>query len=326
MAQNINELSIEEKLGQLFMSTYENDSLSVKMINLLTKYHIGGILLTRPNYKNRKKLTHLTSYLQYYATKKRPLLIASRQDHHDDLVVMPEEETLHKMKNRLYTKQLSEVIAVEHRTVGINTLFYPNLDANDKTDLESSANHGVATVQGMKKGFVVNCVSGFPSLNEINLDKKPDSKKSIVYPFYKIIKEDVGLLNVKEPSEPLINGYIRNVLGYENVIIHELTQPFTSVKEIANYVIEAIHAGVNMIILPYSYKEQMKLLNYLIEVVKEEKIDKDKINDSFNKLKSVKEAYRFDEFITSSDLKMKEHHVNSVKEKVRDKITKLEVN
>src|SRR5690625_1878451 len=103
MERIIEEMSLEEKLGQLFMSTYETDFLTGEMINLITMYHIGGVLLADPNLNNRKKLTQLNKYLQYYATNNKPLIIASKQsaaNNEDDLAVMPREQTLHEIDNR----------------------------------------------------------------------------------------------------------------------------------------------------------------------------------------------------------------------------------
>lgn len=324
----IEEMSLEEKLGQLFMTTYENDSVSTEMINLITKYHIGSVLLTSPNLADKKQLTHLTNYMQYYATNKRPLIIASKQEseYENDLVVMPNEETLLGLNNPLYTKQLAEIIAVEHRSLGINTIFYPNVTVNNNLEIKKKAQHGVAIIQGMKKGFIANSILSFPRLHEINFDFKPDSKRSTLYPFYKAIQENVGMITISELSERLITNVLRESLSFENVISYEINNSFSSVRHIANEIIEAIHAGVNMIVLPFTYEQQLDLLNYLLELAKQNKINQSKIDDSVRRLLELKRAYRMGEFITSENLKMKDFYVKRVKEKIMNRLDTLEVN
>lgn len=324
MERVIEALALEEKLGQMFMSACENDYVSGNLINLITKYHIGGVYIAFPDFNKKVSLAHLNQYLQFYATNSRPLIIAAGQEFekYDGIVVMPKEETLFKLNNRLYAKQLAEVIAFEHRIAGINTIFYPRLKVDDPEETETVAKHGAAIVQGLKKCFVASCVSGFPKAGELDQAMKPDNRKANVYPFYKAAQEQVGMLKVEELDESAI-GYIRETLSFENIIIYEMDEPFTTPEEIGEHIIRAIHAGVNMIVLPYTYKEQLSLLNYVIEKAKAGKIEHYKINDSVKRLFALKKAYRMNELLTAEDLKLKAHYIETVKAKMIEKINAL---
>src|SRR5690625_4684906 len=132
MEEIIEEMTLEEKVGQLFMSTFESGSVNGEIITLITFYHIGGVLLKLPSKIKRNKIAHMNRYLKYYATNKRPLFIASNQrDVEMDKIEKPysflAEDSLYKINNRHYTKQLAEVIAAEYRAIGINTIIYPEL-------------------------------------------------------------------------------------------------------------------------------------------------------------------------------------------------------
>lgn len=333
MEEIIEEMTLEEKVGQLFMSTFESDSVNGEIITLITFYHIGGVLLKLPSKIKRNKIAHMNRYLQYYATNKRPLFIASNQrDVEMDKIEKPysflAEDSLYKINNRHYTKQLAEVIAAEYRAIGINTIIYPELTISShnlkeiRNEVDTVANHGVATVQGIAKSGVISCVTGFPSFDAVDIMINPDGRTSNVFPFYKVINHGLVALKISEPTKSFIH-YIRNTLQYNHLIIYELEDNFTSVQEICHDIVHAIHSGVDYIILPYTYKQQLSILNAIIELGKKGEIDVERINEALKRIYKIKEQYQLNDLSFMDGRKLSELYVTSVKESVNEKLTSL---
>ena len=52
--ENLNELTLEEKVGQMLMVGIENKNCIKPVEHLIEKYEIGGVLLYKRDYKNNK--------------------------------------------------------------------------------------------------------------------------------------------------------------------------------------------------------------------------------------------------------------------------------
>ena len=59
---NINELSLEEKLGQMMMVEFKGNHINDRVKSLILKYKVGGFILYKKNYDNY-------SVEKYYNTK-----------------------------------------------------------------------------------------------------------------------------------------------------------------------------------------------------------------------------------------------------------------
>ena len=317
-------MSLEEKLGQLFMATHNDDVANGEIITLIKHYHISGVFLDLDDLKNREKISAMNRYLQFYASNQKPLFIATDQTVDittdvEELVSMPEEVTLHQLNNRLYTKELAEVIGQEFREMGINSFYYPNLYVDNHLNLRNEVNpvarHGEAIVQGMKQSEVISFVTGFPSDLEIDNSINPDSRKSNLYPFYGVFQRGADVISIAEISERIIYEQIRTRLKFENVIVYELTDRFTTTSDISQHIIDAINNGANMIMLPFSYDKQIQILNKVIELAKLGEVDSRAINESLTKLFELKEKYNLNE-LGLPRRPLTDHQIANVKGKI----------
>lgn len=324
MQKLLEEMTLEEKIGQIMMTAFDRDSVNGDIVTLIEHYYIGGVLLQLDERTNSKKLATLNEYLQYFSSNKRPLFIANELEVDEftsdaSIPAMPTEEFFHTLNNRLYTKQLSEVIGQELRDVGINTVMYPNLHVDNVGDLrnkvDSHAYHGEAAIQGLRQSNVVSFVTGFPSLDEIDSFMEPDRRKSNLYPFYEVVQKGVDVLTVAETSEYVINKQIRELLQYENVIAHRLSDDFTSIENEAEQIIHAINSGINLLILPFAFNEQVHLLNRVVELAKLGEVNVDALEESLAKLFLLKEKYNMNA-MKPLGRPLTRHQITNVKEKV----------
>lgn len=331
MLKRMNNMTIEEKLGQMFMPSYEATSVTGDIVTLITQYHIGGIFLTGDHVKNKRQIKSMNRNLQYYASNENPLLIASGKKLEQlvdliDYTFMPSELDMQRVNNRLYTKQLAEVVGQELRDSGINAYTYPNLTSDlsedPRNEVGQIAPHAVAAVEGLQQSNVLSFVTGFPAAVDINPAINVDRKKSTLYPFHELIRKGADFLTVTENSTYIIDEQIRTRLQFDGVIAYEVPADFSSVAQISEQIVKAVSAGANMIILPFSFERQIKILNKVIEIVKATDAYVEAINDSVEKIFSIKDAYDL-QTIGKTTRPLTRHHIKSVKEKIIKKHVQL---
>lgn len=64
MKEKIKQLSIEEKVGQMFIIGVNKTNPIQLIENYIFKNKVGGILLYKKNYKNLKELMDLVNYIK----------------------------------------------------------------------------------------------------------------------------------------------------------------------------------------------------------------------------------------------------------------------
>lgn len=331
MLLNMEERSLEEKIGSLFIASCNKNEIDGEIIQLITTYHIGGVLLQMDGWKKENKLAHFTRYLQYYAGNNDPIFIATnRQNIEQDVLTnitkLPTHNELGRLNNRLYTKQISEIIAKEQRTLGINLIFSPNLESLPQNencfsgDFDVVAKHSIAMIQGFTKGNVATVVTGALREYTENDRFKPDSKRSDFYPFYKVIKEGADVLFVHELNQTLIDQTIRGTLAFDGIIAYSVPSSITTIEEIAQHIVYAIELGIGMIILPFSYRKQITILNRLNELAKQGKIDESKLDVAFEKSYEIKKCFAMNQVESFQLEKMQTNHAKHLKTKIADKL------
>src|SRR5690625_1386862 len=126
---NLESFTLEEKVGQLFMVGFNGLEPNGDIINLITKYHVGGICYFSRNLKTPKQVHKLSTELQSYANIKTPLFLSIDQEGGminritEGITVSPNNMALGAINNRLYTKQIAEIVARELGAMGINMNF-----------------------------------------------------------------------------------------------------------------------------------------------------------------------------------------------------------
>lgn len=133
-------LTAEEKVGQLFLVTFEGKSpeSSAEIARLIIQKHIGGVLLQDDNFTNNSDdLLQLNSYLQkqaLYQSHSIPLLIGI--DYAGDTVVqqltpLPSAMAIGATWNTENARAVGEIAGRELSDLGINLLLGPSLDLHN---------------------------------------------------------------------------------------------------------------------------------------------------------------------------------------------------
>src|SRR5690625_4056404 len=128
---NLESFTLEQKIGQLFLLGHSDLNVSGDLINLITKYHIGGLTYTGHKQQNPKKFAHFSSTIQKYSNQQTPLFIAISEDSAhsiEEMTNLTNKLALGALDNRLYSKKIAEIVGEQLNNLGINMIFSPNLN------------------------------------------------------------------------------------------------------------------------------------------------------------------------------------------------------
>lgn len=313
---DIDSLSLEEKVGQLFIVNFEGTEKTGELIHLITYFKVGGLFYRAENVSDLKKLHKLSTTVQFFAKTGLPLFLATTQEGGDvneiadGLTISLSQAKLGLANNRLYTRQMAEIVGQELRALGVNMNFAPVLNTKNGFDderyfsknIDLVAKHGVAAIQGYEKAQVCAVVKYFPNIyldNIHNILSIPvDRKTSEIYPFYRAIKYGAsGILvtnsifkNSNSLSDTLLNELLRERVQFDGMIITEANET-TDVQSIISF----IQAGCDMIYLQTNYENQIRTISAVLEAVKTGIISEDRINQSVKRILAVKEKHQIGE-------------------------------
>jgi beta-N-acetylhexosaminidase len=179
--QLLSQMSPEERIGQLFLVSFEGQNIdsSSQIYDLITKYHIGGVLLLAANDNftgpdnTAEQARELISGLQQIAWdnaqsdspdlidspssgKYIPLFIAMSQEGdsypYDEIIngltPLPNQLAIGATWSTELTKEVGEVQGQELASLGINMLLGPSMDVLDMMYVENSTGIGTRSFGG----------------------------------------------------------------------------------------------------------------------------------------------------------------------------------
>ena len=253
-----NQLSFEEKVGQLFMvAAYsnKNEAHNKSIDELVEKYKIGGLIFFQDGPVRQAKLTN-----RYQAKAKVPLFIGIDAEwglsmRLDSTYRYPWNMTLGAIKDYNLIEQLGKQMAEQSKRMGIHFNFAPVVDINtnpknpiignrsfgeDKINVTKAA---IALTKGLQSGGVFATAKHFPghgdtstdshhTLPVINFDSKRIDEVEL-YPYKELIKNGLASVMVAHLSVPslesrsgypssisynIVTNILKNELGFEGLI------------------------------------------------------------------------------------------------------------
>lgn len=176
--EKLENLSIEEKVGQMLMVGL-NSLVNIKEVeNLITKYKITGVLLYKRDYKDYREMINLTNRLRKLGRENKiPLFIAIDQEGGrvnrmpNEFKNLPPANTLAKEG---LVEKASEITGKMLKNTGFNFNFAPVLDIKRFPDnhaigdrafsnsLEEVTKCGIEYINAIKKYNVVPVIKHYP--------------------------------------------------------------------------------------------------------------------------------------------------------------------
>lgn len=254
----IRKMSIEEKVGQLFMvATFSNkDEAHYQSIEkLISSQHLGGLIFMQGDPESQAKLVN-----RYQKLSGVPLMIA--QDAEWGLGMRlkgvdnyPKNMTLGAIRDDSLLYRMGTRMATELRAVGVTVNFAPDVDVNNNPanpvinyrsfgeNKYNVARKGIMVTAGMQDHGVIACAKHFPGHGDTDADSHFDLPVIShgltrldtleLYPFSRLIDAGVGAVMVAhlyipalDPtpnqattlSRKVVQDLLRDSMGYEGLI------------------------------------------------------------------------------------------------------------
>lgn len=197
----ISQMSISEKVGQLFMLAYTGKDVDYAK-ELISKHYVGGFYISNDNAQSHDEAFELTTCLNFEAQKRTcdaPLLIGVDQEGAWSVlsktsVTGPGNLALGAANNLALTQEIHQMFAEEMTCVGYNTVLGPCSDVNSNLNnpiigvrafgeqVEPVAKHVGAAVKGLHAGGAMCAAKHFPGHGDTSEDthrKLPSVDKSL---------------------------------------------------------------------------------------------------------------------------------------------------
>jgi beta-N-acetylhexosaminidase len=251
-------LSLEEKIGQLFMyATYSNrnEKYYQDIENLITKYHLGGLIFFQGTAPAQATLTN-----RYQNAAKVPLMIGIDAEwglgmRLDNAMSFPKKITLGAIDDDELIERMAYEIGLQCKRLGVHVNFGPVADINTNPDnpvinyrsfgesKDKVASKAIAYARGLRRAGVIAVAKHFPGHGDTDIDShvslptisgsKSRLNEQELVPFKKLIEDGIegvmtGHLNVPafEPknntpatvSEKIVTDLLQTQLGFEGLI------------------------------------------------------------------------------------------------------------
>lgn len=327
----LSQMTIEEKIGQLFLFGFSGTSLNADIQNLIETKYIGGVLLLSKNIQDTQQLKRLNSDLQ--SISQLPLLIAVDQE--GGSVVRIQEDSKTNISQRfLQDEEQIYDISVQRakmlKELGINMNLAPVAEdiTNDSSFMyertfsgskQEVAQKVYSAVKGYSDSKMISTIKHFPGHNDLSpnthfniaqININNEQWDEYIYTFkYSIDKGIVDVImmgHIKFPmiddkpatvSKIIINEKLRKEMGYSGVVITDDMQ-MNSIWEYGEYcntAKEALLAG-NDILLYSQYTPKATLLtdvyNCILNSVTSGEIAEDEIDQKVLRILKLKIKYK----------------------------------
>ena len=326
MEINIEELSLEEKIGQMLIIGMDTNYITDRIKNMIQKYKIGGIILYRKNFKSYDSMVKLINELkELNKNNKIPMFIAIDQEGGrvnrmpKELKNLPAANKVANKKDIELVKNTAQITAKMLYESGFNMNFAPVMDikrfsenhvVGDRAFGENKDDVSKYAIEYMKQlhfpGHGATKKDSHFSLPIIN-KKISELQNDDMIPFKNAIDEGadailIGHLVIKNVtgiypaslSRKFIYKYLRKGYRYNKVIVTD------DLKMRAIRLIygprfafkKAFEAGNDIIVFRYNQKEEEKCYLQIVNMVKENKINIGRINRSVKRILKLKQKYK----------------------------------
>ncbi|WP_458123178.1 beta-N-acetylhexosaminidase [Paenibacillus sp. Z3-2] len=231
----LNNLTLEQKVGQLFMCGFHGQHADEQITRLIREYHVGGVIYFRRNVESVNQLTRLSAELQGIAAEvgELPLMISVDQEggmvariDKDGVTQVPGNMALGATGNPEYTLECARILGRELKSIGIDMNLAPVVDVNNNAlnpvigvrsygeNAERVAEHGAAAITGYQSQGIAATAKHFPGHGDTTVDSHlgmvtvPHDRKRLeqieLLPFHRAIEAGVDAIMTAHVIFPAI--------------------------------------------------------------------------------------------------------------------------
>lgn len=320
-------LSIEEKVGQLFMFGFYGPTPTEHINRYISDKDIGGILLLGYNIENKTQLQNLITQLQSYS--EIPLLISIDQEGGIVSRLTWNDTLTFPQKNISSSEQAYDIAyrrGLQLKELGVNMNLAPVVEyINDGNSFlyqrvfrgskEEVINKGSAMIKGYTDSNTISTLKHYPG----HSDSSPDSHFNLpivniineqwneyISTFKEILEKEytpaimvghISLPNIDgKPStisNEILNNKLRKELGYQGVIITD-DMEMGAIEKVGEYSTtcrEALMAGNDILLYSGNSEVQTEVYEYILQEVINGEIHEDIINEKVLRILKLKTDY-----------------------------------
>lgn len=191
MPGSVDDLTLDEQIGQLLMVGFPGTTPTPELIELIQKYHVGNVIFFSRNAREVRQIQELTASLQSIAREAGqsfPLLIAIDQENGmvrrlgEDATSLPGNMALGAVDDEQSAYEVALASGRELKALGINLNLAPVVDVNNNPanpvigvrsfgeDPQKVARLGNAEVRGYQDAGIVACLKHFPGYGDTSTD------------------------------------------------------------------------------------------------------------------------------------------------------------
>lgn len=318
-----NTMTLEEKMGQLFMADiFSSDpkAKTDKIKDLITNYHLGGIIFSKGGPVRQAKLNN-----EFQSLAKIPLMIGMDAEwglamRLDSTYAFPWNMTLGAITDNKIVEKVGRRIGEQSKRLGVHINFAPVVDINTNPknpiignrsfgeDKENVTEKALAFMKGMQSAGVMGSAKHFPGHGDTDRDSHKTlptmdfSRKRLdtleLYPYKKLISQGlnsvmVAHLNVPalEPqmnypsslSSKIVTDLLKKEMGFNGLIFTDALnmKGASDFKNPGEIELAAFLAGNDVLLIS---EDVPKAMEFLIKSYNEETITEKRLAYSVKKI------------------------------------------
>lgn len=255
------EMSLEEKVGQLLMVHFHGREANQDAKLLIQELHVGGIIYYKwaNQLSSAAQVQNLSTSLQKLA--RIPLLIAVDQEGgrvnrlEEGFTLFPSNLIVAKTNQPELSKNVAFAIGQELRSVGINMNLSPVVDINSNPSnpvigtRSFSSEADVVTLfakyalQGYREAGIISCLKHFPGHGDVAVDShqelpilhrtKQQLEQLELLPFYQLADQADSIMtahillpaldsqNCATLSKKILTDLLREEMGFQGVVVSD---------------------------------------------------------------------------------------------------------
>lgn len=187
--EQIKEMSLEEKIGQMVMIGLEGYTLDDDSRKMVEDYYVSGFIIFSKNVEDSAQLLSLINSLKETNSKNRiPLFISIDEEGGrvsripKEIKKLPTNRKIGQMNNKELSYKIGTILAEELNMFGFNMDFAPVLDINSNpknpvigdrafgAEPDIVSNLGIQTMKGIQSGGVISVIKHFPGHGDTSVD------------------------------------------------------------------------------------------------------------------------------------------------------------
>lgn len=347
MKNNLNNLTLKEKLGQMIVLGLDVPIIDDKILKLLKENSIGGVVLYKKNYHDTASMIKLINKLKKNNPNNIPMIFAIDQENGlvnrfpNDIKRLPSPR--HQVKNNI-VNECNELTISILTQLGINMNLAPVIDVDRhhesnvngtrsySTNYQEVIKYSDMTIEAYQQSGIIPVGKHFPGHGLVKGDSHftvpvIDDLKTLEQEELKIFNTLAPKLDVLMTSHLRIKGYgfkpttmnkdilekylpkDINLLITDDIRMNYLHYLYGTKKVF----LDCLSAGNNLIMIKY-YPGIHKLFPKLLKKISTNQYLINQVNNSVNKIILLKEKYHLSNEPITNNLNI---------EKINDKITKL---